>query len=234
MAGQKISALDEVTAVAGADELVLVDKSDTGMAASGTDKRVTIDTLDDRWDQSTGFVSTADFALLAAVYHTILTTSGRVTTSGVTSKGYLIIPSQSDVIGESGDAGRINVNAAAASSLTGLRLRKADLMADELLAIGLTRELRLAVAVRGSNSAPGANVTFGLYPISISSGLLTLGTVVSGSTKTISSPSANTFNADVSAAFALPADGAYVLGYGLSGTPSANFTIQAAVQHRAV
>lgn len=43
MADTKISALTALTGanVATADELVLVDKSDTTMAASGTDKRIT-------------------------------------------------------------------------------------------------------------------------------------------------------------------------------------------------
>jgi len=43
---QKISSLDELTDVAGAtDELVIVDKSDTTMGATGTDKRVTPNVL---------------------------------------------------------------------------------------------------------------------------------------------------------------------------------------------
>jgi hypothetical protein len=45
LADTKISALAELTALAAADELVVVDKSDTTMAASGTDKRVTLATL---------------------------------------------------------------------------------------------------------------------------------------------------------------------------------------------
>jgi hypothetical protein len=45
MADSKISALTELTALASADELVAVDKSDTSMAASGTTKRLTLATL---------------------------------------------------------------------------------------------------------------------------------------------------------------------------------------------
>ncbi len=40
MADTRISALDELTAAADDDEIVIVDKSDTTMAASGTDKRI--------------------------------------------------------------------------------------------------------------------------------------------------------------------------------------------------
>ena len=41
MSDSKISSLTELTAPASADEFVIVDKSDTTMAASGTDKRIT-------------------------------------------------------------------------------------------------------------------------------------------------------------------------------------------------
>lgn len=45
MADQKISQLTEVTELAATDELVVVDKSDTSMAGSGTTKRVTRDNV---------------------------------------------------------------------------------------------------------------------------------------------------------------------------------------------
>ena len=45
MADAKISALTELTAPAADDEFVVVDKSDTTMAASGTDKRIKYGTL---------------------------------------------------------------------------------------------------------------------------------------------------------------------------------------------
>lgn len=45
MADTKISALTELTSVASNDELVVVDKSDTTMAASGTSKRISVPTL---------------------------------------------------------------------------------------------------------------------------------------------------------------------------------------------
>lgn len=45
MASKKISALTELTAPADVDQLVIVDKSDTAMAASGTDKRITVTNL---------------------------------------------------------------------------------------------------------------------------------------------------------------------------------------------
>lgn len=47
MADSKISALSELTALAADDELVVVDKSDTTMAASGTNKRATVATITD-------------------------------------------------------------------------------------------------------------------------------------------------------------------------------------------
>ena len=45
MADKKISSLSELTAVATDDELVIVDKSDTTMAATGTTKKIIMETI---------------------------------------------------------------------------------------------------------------------------------------------------------------------------------------------
>jgi len=45
MADTKISGLSAIVDLATDDEFVLVDKSDTTMAASGTNKKITYDTL---------------------------------------------------------------------------------------------------------------------------------------------------------------------------------------------
>jgi hypothetical protein len=45
LANKKISSLDALTSVATGDELVIVDKSDTTMAATGTTKKITQDNL---------------------------------------------------------------------------------------------------------------------------------------------------------------------------------------------
>lgn len=66
MADTRISALTQLTSLADDDELVVVDKSDLTMAASGTTKRVRFDTIADQvdvftangtWTKPTGAVS---------------------------------------------------------------------------------------------------------------------------------------------------------------------------------
>lgn len=238
MPDTKISALDEETVLDPADEFIVVKKGDTSMAASGTDKRITAGSLDDRWDQSGDIAAlasiaalTAAKAALAGVYHTILKTSGRLTTAGLSGKGYYLLPGQADQIAEPGDAGRTNINTTGNSQLVVLGLLAADLAVS-----GLTAKLRLKVGVGVPGTGMGRDITFGLYPLTISSQLITFGGVVSGSTVTIASATlaANGFYPDKSADFSLPGDGPYIIGYTLSGAPASNCNLQAAVQAHAV
>lgn len=60
MADSKISSLSELTSVADNDELVIVDKSDTSMAATGTNKRVKPTTLASRTETLTNKTIDAD------------------------------------------------------------------------------------------------------------------------------------------------------------------------------
>jgi hypothetical protein len=83
---------------------------------------------------------------------------------------------------------------------------------------GKTTKLRLRVAVQTNNVAPAATFTFGLYPITGAGGAssagnsTTLGTVVTGSTKAITTPAASSLVVDVTADFDLPTDGWYGVG----------------------
>lgn len=79
MADTKISELDELLVLADADEFVVVDKDDTTMAASGTDKRVKKSTLDDLYDPAGAAAAAeaasqpldADLSALAALNQTV-------------------------------------------------------------------------------------------------------------------------------------------------------------------
>jgi hypothetical protein len=91
---------------------------------------------------------------------------------------------------------------------------------------GRTIRLRLRVQFASNATAPGINFTFGLYPVSVAgiadTVAYTLGTVVSGSTVTLNTPSASTVTSGVGSDFAVPTDGLYVLGVVTSGTQANN------------
>jgi hypothetical protein len=104
---------------------------------------------------------------------------------------------------------------------------------------GLATKLRLRAILACNAAAPGITFTFGLYPVSFgSTGFSitpTLGTVVPNTTVAFASPGASTENLGVSSEIDLPADGVYVLGVNLSGTPAASTQFLAAhVQTRHV
>jgi hypothetical protein len=85
---------------------------------------------------------------------------------------------------------------------------------------GLAPKFRIKWSLMVNDVAPTGNFTIGLYPITrpATSGgaglnIYTLGSVVSGSNgSTFTTPAADSMNNGVSADFALPADGYYVLG----------------------
>jgi len=90
-----------------------------------------------------------------------------------------------------------------------------------------TTKLRLTAHYYANATAPAITMTAGLYPISSMGGgadlvAITLGTVVSGSTAAITTPSASAMTTQDSGDFDLPTDGHYVLGCVLSGAPAAN------------
>lgn len=92
---------------------------------------------------------------------------------------------------------------------------------------GLTTTLQLHAAVLANATQPTITFTFGLYPLSVAGAAnaltLTTGTVVSGSTVAIASPSASTVTRGTPATgIALPANGIYALGVATSATLTAN------------
>jgi len=95
---------------------------------------------------------------------------------------------------------------------------------------GVAPKLRIRVVLAVNDVAPTGNFTFGLYPVTrpATSGgagldIYTMGTVVSGSNgATFTAPAVDTLGTAVSADFALPADGVYVLGVVTTATVAAS------------
>ena len=78
---------------------------------------------------------------------------------------------------------------------------------------GLTQKLRIRQQVIvGSTSPSTVTLNCGLYPVTISSGNWTLGTVVASSTTTTTGLATNTISSFATSDFTVPADGAYCLG----------------------
>ncbi len=88
-------------------------------------------------------------------------------------------------------------------------------------AIGtLAAKLRIRATLAVNDVAPTGNYTFGLYPVTrpaVSGGaglvIYTMGTVVASSTALSTAPAADSHNNLVSADFAVPASGFYVIGF---------------------
>lgn len=84
--------------------------------------------------------------------------------------------------------------------------------------------VRMSCATNGV--APATNFTGGLFPVTFSGGTgtitITAGTIVTGSSVTISTPSASSTAVAETAAFTFPAAGAYALGVGPTGATAAN------------
>lgn len=91
---------------------------------------------------------------------------------------------------------------------------------------GLTTKFRLRVAVLANATAPGITFTFGLYPLTIAGAAdttaVTLGTVTSGSTVAVATPSASTATLAVGSDFTPPSAGVYIPGVALSGNVAAD------------
>lgn len=94
---------------------------------------------------------------------------------------------------------------------------------------GVTPKFRLRATIGVNNTAPAANISFGLFPLTTpaSSGGVTvkswtIGAEVVGSTITQNTPAANTQYQLVSATFGLPADGLYAICITNSAQTAAN------------
>ena len=93
--------------------------------------------------------------------------------------------------------------------------------------------LRLRVQLCVNDVAPGGNYTVGLYPVTrpATSGgaglcIMTLGTVVPGSTVLFTAPAADSILSGTGTDFALPADGFYVIGVVTSAIVATSSLVQ--------
>lgn len=102
------------------------------------------------------------------------------------------------------------------------------LVATDLAAAQKITKLRVKAQVGCNLVAPGGTFTVGLYPVSVAAALnnngmnFLLGTVVAGSTATITTPANNVFTTAVSADINMPPDGTYTIGFDLTGGTAAN------------
>lgn len=91
---------------------------------------------------------------------------------------------------------------------------------------GLTVKFRVRASVATNATGPAITFTFGLYPVTSAGAAdnhsLTLGTVTSGSTVAIASPSASSVSTSAGSDFTPPSSGVYALGVALSGTVAAS------------
>jgi hypothetical protein len=168
-------------------------------------------------------VNSTDAALVAP-YHTLLDSSGSHIAARVAGTyGF----GQGDPVAISGTG-------------TLYPLNIIQISAADYPAVGaLTAKLRVKATINCNDVAPGHNFVLGLHPITrpATSGgaglcIYTIGAAVTGSTVTATTPAADSSAAFVSADFALPTDGQYVLGVVTNGTTatSAHLHLSAALQ----
>jgi hypothetical protein len=100
----------------------------------------------------------------------------------------------------------------------------------------LTSKMRVKLVVSvGAASPSTVTLTAGLYPLTISAGNFTMGTVVTGSTAASSGLATNTISRFNSGDFTIPADGPYVLGVVIGSiTVPAGINLTAQLQTRNV
>ncbi len=83
---------------------------------------------------------------------------------------------------------------------------------------GKTQKLRMRAQQITSEAGPGTTLTVGMYPVTaVGAGLLTLGSVITGSTVAFASTAAKTLAQGNSGDFAIPSDGYYIFGVTNSG-----------------
>jgi hypothetical protein len=124
-----------------------------------------------------------------------------------------------------------------AAAVNGAVFGVLHLVAADYDVAGLSEFLSLRAIAIVNATAPAITITAGLYPASAGVGGadvsgVDLGTVVAGSTAAIASPAALSVGTATSGDFALPADGVYVLGLALSGTPAADSRVSLTIRLR--
>lgn len=102
--------------------------------------------------------------------------------------------------------------------------------AGDIAVVSKTTRMRLRVPFGVNGVAPGITITWGLYPVTMSGSgamILTLGTVVAGSTAVATTPALGTAAAPASAGFdfSVLVAGAYIFGVTGSGTQAANSVV---------
>lgn len=138
----------------------------------------------------------------------------------------------------SGNNTFINIPATPVSLPTSIPLIYLD-DADYAVA-GKTQKVRIRACVSTNATVPAVTITVGLYPVTFTGGsnllVATLGTVVTGSTASFTSPSASASTTAVSTDVTVPADGAYTIGFVTSTTLTTNAALQltAMLQTRSV
>jgi len=99
---------------------------------------------------------------------------------------------------------------------------------------GKTTKLRMRAQIGVNATVPTQTFTIGMYPLTWGGGAnelkVTAGTVVSGSTVAIASPSANALSQGNSGDFTIPADGAYAIAVVISATMTTNSAISISAQ----
>lgn len=108
----------------------------------------------------------------------------------------------------------------------------------DLAVPGLTTQFRLRLSAITNTIAPGVNFTYGLYPVASSAGagaslIVTLGTVVSGSTLSQPTPTASANGTTAGSDFTIPSSGVYIIGVAVSGSIAANAAMAVTVQLQA-
>jgi hypothetical protein len=99
---------------------------------------------------------------------------------------------------------------------------------------GKTQKLRLRAQIGVGGTAATITYTAGLYPLSVSGGGYSAGTVVSGSTVAIANPTSNSIAASNSGDFTIPANGIYALAVVFSGTSNVPADLSIQLQTRSV
>ncbi len=153
-------------------------------------------------------------------YRRLINAVGQGTTAGASGTKYHLVANQLD-------------RATTAPGANGSGITMLQVVSAELAVAGLTTKLLVHSQISTTTAAPAVTITVGLYPLTVSANFV-LGTVVSGSTVATVTPAANSIVDGNSTDFTLPANGSYVLGYVVDGTPSGNFTVTASVSVRNV
>lgn len=179
-----------------------------------SDTLLTVDTDATTWVQigASGGGSGVD---TSGMYVPLVRASGRGSTSAVSGTNYMLG-------GTNADFATVASGTAQASAMSPVPLAAAD-----YAVTGKTTKLRIKATVACAG-AVSQNVTVGLMPVTYGASI-SAGAAVTGSTVTIT-PSANSGVSGLTADFAVPADGDYILGYTVAGVPASGFQVYATLQ----